>query len=412
MFSGGTMKKTNLSNYFSFNKITMALVIAVCCHLTAIAYKPPVQGLVDMGNIAFYDHPGKNISTDNLHDFAQTFPNLFGGTVINVTWAQLEPTQGQFNFSAITQALQQIQNYNDDNAHKSCPLSAKLRVWGGFTAPEWAKKISDGAGHQGPISIDITKGHKPQSGSIGLFWSQNYIQAWRELQSQLATQFDNPNGNSGLNALLTEVAVTSCASNTDEPFVSWLDQKTVSALKKQGYTDAQQEACLKGVIQVNGQPSDYSAWKNTLIDYPFNPFHDLDGAHVVLDTQFTLDVMASCNASPQCVLSNHALTGGDIGNSSLGFIFNQINQFYDNNPATVADYQTASPKVLASSNNNWTSVIQNTIDYHGKSIELWPDATGNYDGFTGFPVSQITAYAKMLGNANKSQCPFDPSTSK
>lgn len=98
--------------------------------------KPPVQGLVDMGDIAFYNKQGgidpfsPNNSLENL-----TMPNtiqLFGGTVINVTWAQLQPNPPDNNgnitldTTSIDQALSAINLYNQ--ANPNAKITAKLRV--------------------------------------------------------------------------------------------------------------------------------------------------------------------------------------------------------------------------------------------------------------------------------------------
>ena len=102
--------------------------------------KPAQTGLVDMGDIAFYNQPQTNAAGQpipgNQPTFTPTdlsnFPGSFSEMVLNVTWNQLQPTQsGPIDFSAIDNALSQL----------GANVGVKLRVWGGFTAPEWVKNI-------------------------------------------------------------------------------------------------------------------------------------------------------------------------------------------------------------------------------------------------------------------------------
>jgi hypothetical protein len=76
--------------------------------------KPAQTGLVDMGDIS-------------------------SELVLNVTWAQLQGTEGgALTTSAIDAAISQVNAYNAANGTN---LGIKLRVWGGYTAPDWAKNI-------------------------------------------------------------------------------------------------------------------------------------------------------------------------------------------------------------------------------------------------------------------------------
>ena len=142
---------------------------------------------------------------------AQQFPGLLGGIVINATWSQMQPaTGGAVDFSAVDAALAQITTYNGANA--SAPLGVKLRIYGGSNAPAWAKSIG------GPVTIYRNPaGCNGQTDScpltVGAFWSTPYITAWRTFQAAVAAKYDT-------NPLIIAVAVTSCAAQTDEPFVA------------------------------------------------------------------------------------------------------------------------------------------------------------------------------------------------
>ena len=56
--------------------------------------KPSQTGLVDMGDISFYNNPAAAVPFSTLlNSDLGPFPGLFGEIVLNVTWAQLQPTQ-------------------------------------------------------------------------------------------------------------------------------------------------------------------------------------------------------------------------------------------------------------------------------------------------------------------------------
>jgi hypothetical protein len=90
----------------------------------------------------------------------------------------------------------------------------KLRVWGGFTAPDWAKSI-DGP----PITITgqalaVRQVYSPQT--IGRFWSADYIDAWTAVQQELAKRYDDK-------AIIRSISNTAGAAASDEPFVPLFD---------------------------------------------------------------------------------------------------------------------------------------------------------------------------------------------
>jgi hypothetical protein len=325
--------------------------------------------LINMGDISFYNHMFQPL---NDVEILAPFAGSFGGMVINVTWEQLQPNGPGVLLAnnPIDQALAAIRTYNIQ--HSATPIAAKLRVWGGFTAPAWVKTSTGG-----PIQINATQpSGKHQEGTVGLFWTAKYIDNWRGLQGLLAEKYDSE-------PLIKEIAVTSCASNTDEPFISWIDPKTVAVLHKYGYSDAAQQTCLTGAV------NDYQAWKTTWIDFTFNPFMATDSSpKVVQNPAFTIQVMESCASMGNCILSNHALNETVPG--PLNPIYEQIQRLYNQSTGLPpVDFQTASPKKI-----NWCGAISTGINYHAKSIELWP----NFGGFTSMKPDFIENLANALAN--------------
>ena len=128
--------------------------------------KPAQTGLVDMGYIGFYDAPGLPTTnpptnyegpdpTFNLSDLAN-FTGSFSEVVLNLTWAQLQPTQsGPIDYAIIQDAIKTVTAYNIANG---TDLGIKLRVWGGSRHPT-GPRIST-------ASPSLSAGRTRRSGSL------------------------------------------------------------------------------------------------------------------------------------------------------------------------------------------------------------------------------------------------------
>lgn len=214
--------------------------------LPQAAQKTPLAGLVDMGDITFHNQDGGQPHT-SVADF-KSYPGIFGGITINVTWAQLEPNSGEVRTEEIDRVLTEIRAYNTANPQH--PIGARLRVWPGPNAPAWAK-------HLGGDPVKISHRDKPII--VGRFWSKPYRDAWRDFQTRLAIRYD-------AEPLIHEVTNTSGSSMTDEPFLLPSDNESVANLRKAGFTDQAYKACRMESVE------DYAGWKTTCIEYPFNPY--------------------------------------------------------------------------------------------------------------------------------------------
>src|ERR1700730_11214565 len=226
--------------------------------------KAPQSGLVDMGDIGFYN--GNSPITFTIADLAN-YPGSFSEIVLNVTWAQLQSAAGgPLDTAFIDNAISAINAYN---AAHGTNVGIKLRVWGGYVAPDWAKNI-DGP----PITITgqhtVDQNFTPQT--IGRFWTADYIAAWTSLQNQLAAAYDN-------NPVIRGISQTAGASATDEPFVPLKGDAAlqgggtvnqVAELQAGGYTNAAQQLTLRAAI------ADYAQWSTTPLDYTMNLFHLYD----------------------------------------------------------------------------------------------------------------------------------------
>ena len=163
--------------------------------------KPPIRGLVSMGAFTFVGRGGDPVNTlEPLNAKA----GIFGGLVVISTWRQLEPERGAAipEHNPIDQALAEVHQYNERNPHK--PIAVRLRVWGGFEAPEWAKALGGP-----PIKIEHNHSHRTR----GRFWSPEYRQAWCGFQDKFAAKYESY-------PPIREVSMPSCMSLTAEPFFS------------------------------------------------------------------------------------------------------------------------------------------------------------------------------------------------
>ena len=101
--------------------------------------KPAQTGLVDMGQNHFYDDPTQYPPPFLISDLAN-YQGSFSEMVLNVAWKQLQPTEGgALDTSVIDNAIAQVNAYN---AQHGTNLGIKLRVFGGYVAPDWVQSIN------------------------------------------------------------------------------------------------------------------------------------------------------------------------------------------------------------------------------------------------------------------------------
>ena len=327
--------------------------------------KEPLAGLVDMQNIAF--HNSDDGEPAFVIENVSKWPGIFGGVVVNATWRSIEPKQGgNLDTSSIDAALDKVRAYNA--ANPSHPIGVKLRVYAGSSAPSWAKSLAGG-----PVHIERNpKGcaNPPCPLTIGKHWTGEYATAWRSFQGRLATKYDDE-------PLVRQVAVTSCASQTDEPFVSSSEKSSRAALTSAGYDDAAEKKCLMGAID------DYAAWKKTLIDYTINTFSKVEGG---VDNEFPLSVMRHCRdvLGARCVLDNHALSSP---------LRESERDVYDAMKAMkgVVNFQTEAPRGMGC---RWRATIAEGVALGAVSIEVWPDE--KYQGFLSLTEANVRELAAEL----------------
>lgn len=331
--------------------------------------KPQLHGLLFMGNIGFLTH-GETEPNNSLRELQAVASGLVDGVVINVTWAQLQPSRGDFLTTPIDDALARVREYNQQ--HPQTPLAVKLRVWQS-SAPDWAKSL-DGE----PVRLVTKKGDVK---IVGRFWTASYRQAWAQLQTRLAGKYDPE-------PLIREVTNTSCSSLTDEPFIIDGEPESVQSMLRAGFTDEAYRQCL---LQ---SPGEYQAWRATSIDFAFGTYRRIGSGHAVPDPEVIAQVMTAFRKAfgQRAILSNHALaTPASLAPRGLMPVMEDIKQF-----GPPIEFQTAHPHApwLQGGGLDW----QRTIDYGrslgATSIELW--GWGRDGGFIGEPPSSLQSWSAAL----------------
>ncbi len=334
---------------------------------TVAGYKPLISGLIDKGSEASYHALQPYPVTDpasNGDTLAASSP-AFGGLVVNQTWLQLEPSEGSFDFTVLDASLAAVETYNA--AHPDAPLGVRLRVFGAYAAPAWAKML-DG----GPIATSDSG----TPATVGHWWGPTYRMAWAALQTALAARYDD-------DATLREVAVSSCAASTAEPMV--IDTDTLNAAQSAGYTTDQEHDCLTGAF------TDYAGWKRTALYFPLNS--------VAGDSTIAPDILQHCASSasaggPLCILANNALDADVTDSSSrLAPLYAAIGAAAQANPTTPIAFQMNGPDP-----STWCGAIAVAVDHHARSVELWPN------GFASLPTATLESWSQGLMAGTEPTC--------
>jgi len=351
--------------------------------LAATVVKPQIKGLIDKGSQAPYTH-GRPFPPVNLSEVKRDAA-AFSGIVVNETWAQLEPTSGNFTFGPLRSSLAAVKAYN--RAHPKHRLLVELRIFGGFGAPGWAKMM-DGS----PITIQ-TKILHSGAGTVGQWWKPDYRGAWSALQHTLAASFDG-------NPLIRSIAISSCATLTAEPFVISLVSSVRKQLVADGWSWTAEQQCLDGAF------ADYSGWTHTSIDYAFNPFPARAAGAASSHTRMsiTAEVMSRCasllsTSGRSCALSNHALDQHAATTSRTAPVYSEINRLYSQHHGRVkVDFQT-----LTHNNFGGCRAIAVAVRHHARSVELWPP-TPNFRGYAAQPQQALVSWAQALRQGKAPSC--------
>lgn len=340
-------------------------VLAVIGVLTAQAraqsqLKPPLQGLISMGDIAFHRLEGG--VPDNSLKYIYAKPGILDGVVLNFTWDQLESQKGAVTTKVIDRALAAVREYNKQ--YPKNPLAVRLRIYAGPNAPLWVKKLGGP-----PVKIQ----YRGINLTIGRFWSKPYIQAWRNLQQELARKYDG-------DPLVREVGMTSCSSITSEPLVLAAGVHTLRQMQKAGFSDGKYRECLTQAT------TDYLAWQNTRIEYPFNPFRATDFGTPQIAKDVAPAIMRRWRKTLglTAVVGNHTLQAPPA--AEMVPIYDAMQKL-----GAPMEFQLKAPTGM-----DWDRTIRYGISLGANAIEIWP-AT-----FTSQPKNKLKEWSAKI-KRNKSR---------
>ncbi len=323
--------------------------------------KIPLEGLVTMGSVKDL----RNGQFDVLKE-ANIHPDIYSGVVIRTTWGELEPERGKFNFSSIEKALEDIRHYNE--LHPEHKLGAKLRISTAINPPEWVLNLAGG-----PVEVVI---NEDLSYLIGLFWTKEYTQAWRELQIELAKKFDSE-------PLMREVCITSPSMATDEPLATIFNKATIQNLKEKGFTDKDFKEALEESLEV------YSCWKQTLIDFSFNIFREIDSGKPVNNPEYTIELINKFREKygERAVMSNHGLQE----NLTAGAL--TVFQAFAELESHIAA-QTKGPGDLTD------NTIKLGLEFGVREFEIWDSIEAG--GYADFTIEDLERWQKLIEDNKKS----------
>jgi hypothetical protein len=211
------------------------------------------------------------------------YGSVVNGWVVQANWADLQPVQGGgiAGNNVIDKAISQA---------RSSGMQLKLRIYGGDSAPAWAKNIG-GA----PYKIVNNKGQQTHSGTVGRFWLPAYGSAYADFQSKLATKYDGV-------PEIREVVIDRCSTIFAEPFIR---ENGVAANRQSyaqaGYSVDQDKQCLKEEVDA------HQVWQQTRSSIDLTPFQPAtnDGVDVSVTSQIADYCRQQLGA--RCVIGSNSL---------------------------------------------------------------------------------------------------------
>jgi hypothetical protein len=305
-----TIKK----NKFSFSKMEFAawILLFILCSIdlhaqngqpyTGTTYdsvrttdlKPMITGLV------LRSQHGNNVR--NNFDSPQ---DGIDASVLQVEWRLIQPTQtGALNYAFIDNAATEVKAWN--LAHPDSHFAIILRVFAGVYAPEWAKTLNNFVKIPAKFRIDPANPNAPPLALeyLGPFWRDDYINAWNDLQEQLALRYDT----------VPEIRYVSVATQMIHHTETMRRMQDTNpnillGMSDRGWTVTRDSVCLREQLI-----SAAKYWKHTRLDMTFNRYLKLSGiSNNTLqgdyDDPYAGDYIAFATKllGPRLVMGNHSL---------------------------------------------------------------------------------------------------------
>lgn len=365
----------------------------------ATSIKTPIQGLFDRGSLGnISDNNGANYSLPTNSD-----ASALNGVVANVSWAQLQSTNGGpiNSTNQLNTVLTKVAAYNQAN---NTNLQVKVRIFAGIYAPDWAKNIDGWK----PVNICNTQ-TTSACGTIGPFWTADYDTAFKNFMTAFANATDSRGYTYDSDPLLHDVTISQCMTVFAEPFqrddsglngngdlgdvlyypTSGTSPYAQPTYTGQAYSVNKDENCLEDQI-VNSE-----GWKHTHLSLSFNPFKPWTNATTQSNSpgeSFTYSVMQLCRTDlgNQCTIENNSIRQTfkeDRDQTKAG------NLYYDiTNEGPDITFQTASQNGVGNLNDtvSWAAQIG------ANAVEL----PAGYDNDLTFSQTVVLSTALLANPSN------------
>lgn len=230
-------------------------------------------------------------------------PTAVPGVCIEYNWNQLVDGTGHPGGSGMTSLIADV------TAAQAAGYWVTLRVFCGVYAPDWVKTA---AGHF--TFVDKATDGPDETFQMPAFWSQAYIDAYRELMTALAAQFD---GFSGIGAAVRHIQVSGDCTVDAEPMLLFRSNRAgnkpayIAFMNGRGeYTHDQIiYDARKKIIDVHAD-----VWQYTISAYSLNPANMLDVSPDSVTRALQVGDYAKAKLGVyRCMLHNHSLRARSQG---------------------------------------------------------------------------------------------------
>jgi len=235
-----------------------------------------------------------------------------------VYWKQLEPAEGQYDFSKIDACL-------DEAGRRG--ILVHLRLFCGMHSPEWLMKKA------GKITF-LNKNSNVKADTVQ-FWKPEVGDAYDRLQKALAERYDE-------DPRLVAITMSRCMTTYAEPFQRQIsDKDTVKRLLDAGFN-----AEVDHRVQIETAQTHAKYWKHTRSSFAINPYQSIMESGTKLDMKFTQEFMDKCYEilGQRFMLQNNSLRYNldMITKGTYGDLYRRITAMH-NKTGIVIGFQCAAP---------------------------------------------------------------------
>lgn len=164
---------------------------------------------------------------------------------LKVKWSDLEPTQGNYDWSS-------IDNYLNLAAHAT--TNVRIHVQGGQLAPvsgsnTWLADISGG-------TVSVKNSKDVTTAPCGLYWNPAYMAAYATFVAAMGARYDG-------NPRVVSINNAGCSLIYDEPWIMGGDPTSCINMFNAGLTSTTQQTAIYNALDAL-----MAAWPTTIIEMP------------------------------------------------------------------------------------------------------------------------------------------------